>query len=78
MITKWKSDPLFGGTSTSHPVGITDRDYEDLSAAIGRLYISGSAINKKYGGYLQGAYYAGKWSGDEVADHILFTMSHWI
>ena len=78
MITKWKSDPLFGGTSTARLVGITDRDHEDLSAAIGRLYISGSAIHKKYGGYLLGAYYAGKWSGDEVADHILFTMNHWI
>ena len=78
MITKWKSDPLFGGTSTTRPVGITDRDHEDLSAPIGRLYISGSAIHKSYGATVLGAYYAGKWSGDEVADHIMFTMSHWI
>ena len=71
MITKWKSDSLFSGTSTAHSVGITDRDHEDLSAAIGRLYISGSAIHKSYAVYLHGAYfYAGKQLGDEVAETV--------
>ena len=78
MITKWKEDPLFRGTSVTYPVGVTDRDYDDLSATIGRLHFSGSATHKTCGGILQGAYFAGKRSGEEIADNIMYVMNNWL
>ena len=68
LVTNWKNDPLYYGSTVTTPVGATDEMYEVLSAPVGRLYFSGDGMHKDYSGLLHGAYYSGIETGRIMAN----------
>ena len=70
LVTNWKNDPLYYGSTVTTPVGTTNEMYEVLSAPVGRLYFSGDGMHKHYSGFLHGAYYSGIETGRIIAKRI--------
>ena len=66
LIPTWKVDPLYMGTYSTTPVGITSDTYRELAAPLGNLHFSGEATSEKFHGYVHGAYIAGKTTAEEV------------
>ncbi|XP_006856901.2 polyamine oxidase [Amborella trichopoda] len=59
LIPRWGSDPLYRGTYTNWPIGVTEDDFDDLKAPVGPLYFTGEHTSKKFNGYVHGAYFSG-------------------
>ena len=70
LIPTWKVDPLYMGTYSTTPVGITSDTYRELAAPLGNLHFSGEATSEKFHGYVHGAYIAGKTTAEEVASRL--------
>ena len=66
-IHHWETDPLFLGTYSNTPVGVTRSTHETLAEREGRLFFAGEAASADYSGFVHGAYFAGKDSGNIVA-----------
>ena len=66
IVPTWKIDPLYRGTYSTTPVGITSDTYRELAAPLGRLHFSGEATSEKFHGYVHGAYIAGKNTAKQV------------
>ena len=66
-IHHWETDPLFLGTYSNTPVGVTDSTHKTLAEQEGRLFFAGEAASAKYSGFVHGAYFAGIDSGNMVA-----------
>lgn len=65
-IHHWETDPLFLGTYTNTPVGVTRSTHETLARQEGRLFFAGEAASAEYSGFVHGAYFAGSASGNAV------------
>ena len=66
IVPDWDINPLFLGTYTNTPVGVTDETYRMLANPVGRLYFSGEATSRNGSGFLNGAYYSGIESANAV------------
>ena len=66
IVPDWDVNPLFYGSFSDAPVGLTHDDYGKLAAPIGNLYFSGEATSREYYGFLHGAYFAGIDTADEI------------
>ena len=67
----WYINPLFLGTYSTSPVGVTDEVYTNLVAPLGTLYFAGEATDPNFNGYVHGAYFQGL----RVANDILKAMN---
>ena len=70
LVTDWKNDPLYYGSTVTVPVGATDEMYDVLSAPVGRLYFSGDGMNGNFTGFIRAAYYSGAATGEEIAKEL--------
>ncbi|XP_066269835.1 uncharacterized protein [Branchiostoma lanceolatum] len=59
LVPRWLTNPLFFGAYSNWPVHVNTRDFEKLSAPVGRLYFGGEATHPRYNGYVQGGYLSG-------------------
>jgi len=60
LIPDWHSNPLFFGSYSNWPIGVSMETYQNLDAPVGRLYFAGEACSKDYPGYLHGAMQSGE------------------
>ena len=68
----WYINPLFLGTYSNSPVGVTDEVHNNLAAPLGTLYFAGEATDPDFNGYVHGAYFQGL----RVANDILKAMDN--
>lgn len=59
LVPSWITDPLYMGTYSSTPIGVTTATYNSLTEPLGSLYFSGEATSEHYHSYVHGAYLAG-------------------
>ena len=71
LLARWLTDPLFLGSFSNIPVGVTEETFAELAAPVGRVYFSGEATSSRYFGYSHGAYFAGR----DTANAILESLS---
>merc|ERR1712142_282208 len=63
LIPDWHTNPLFFGSYSNWPIGVSKTVYDNLDAPIGRFYMAGEACMSN--GYLHGALQSGqKTAGD--------------
>lgn len=58
LVPTWKNDPLYMGTYSNTPVGLSSETYRQLAAPVGNLYFSGEAVSEKFHSYVHGAHIA--------------------
>ena len=66
FIPSWKIDPLYRGCYSNAHIGATPQDFKDIGAPLGKLHFSGEGTNRKFHGYVHGAYFAGIHTGREI------------
>ena len=59
VVAAWETDPLFHGSYSNFPLGVTEDTIDLLAAPVGALYFTGEATSYKYAGFVHGAYFAG-------------------
>ncbi len=67
LVSNWWEDPLFLGTYSGVPVGVSFEERGSIADPIGRLYISGEGVSR-YAGYTHGAYLAGIDSANAILE----------
>ncbi|KAJ3350401.1 hypothetical protein GGF32_004854 [Allomyces javanicus] len=68
VTPRWKSDPLFHGSFTNWPLGMTVESWENLVAPLNkRFFFSGEMASLNQFGYVHGALNAGAETADQVA-----------
>ena len=67
LVPTWAQDPLYRGSYSNTPPGVSQKVYDKLAAPVGQLYFSGEATNADYHGTVHGAYLAGVASAKMVA-----------
>ncbi|KAF8446869.1 amine oxidase [Kalaharituber pfeilii] len=74
---RWTLDPLFRGSFSSWGAGVTVKQQEDMREALGgndnsdlskTLFFAGEHTSRKWFGYLQGAYWEGRFAAHRIAD----------
>ena len=67
FIPDWDVNPLFLGSYSNVPFGVTDETYSNLRKPLGnRLFISGEVTNKDYSGFVHGGYLSGIDTANDV------------
>ncbi|KAM7274277.1 hypothetical protein ACFE04_028941 [Oxalis oulophora] len=59
LVPRWWSNRFYKGTYANWPAGYTQKRYEELKAPIGPVYFTGEHTNSTYIGYVNGAYFSG-------------------
>ena len=68
FLPNWDVDPLFLGSYSNIPVGVSDETFAALRAPVGdRLFISGEVTSRNYSGFVHG----GLFSGIDTANDVL-------
>ena len=68
FLPNWDVDPLFLGSYSNIPVGVSDETFSALRAPVGdRLFISGEVTSRNYSGFVHG----GLFSGIDTANDVL-------
>ena len=75
LFNNWLEDPLFRGTYSNWPLGVTDQTYKELNSPEGRLYFSGEGTSAKYNGYIHGALFSGIDTANLVGSEIFSGVS---
>ena len=71
FIPDWDTNPLFLGSYSNVPLGVTNQTYATLRDPLGdRLFISGEVTSQKYSGFVHG----GLFSGIDTANDVLAEM----
>ena len=71
FLPKWEVDPLFLGSYTNIPVGVSSKTFAALRAPVGdRLFISGEATSRNYSGFVHGGYFSGIDTANDVLTQI--------
>ena len=71
LYKRWGRDPLFYGTYSNPPIGMTHQDYLALQTNVSRIYFAGEATHELYFGFVHGAYFSGVERADKLAHDIL-------
>ena len=70
-LPDWDTNPLFLGSYSNIPIGVTNETYATLHTPLGdRLYISGEVTSQQYSGFVHG----GLFSGVDSANDLLAAM----
>ncbi|CAN1179777.1 Polyamine oxidase 1 [Linum perenne] len=59
LVPKWWSDRFYKGSYSNWPDGYSRKRHSHLQAAVGRVYFTGEHNQKRYFGWVPGAYLAG-------------------
>ncbi|ESR59050.1 polyamine oxidase 1 [Citrus sinensis] len=59
FVPRWWSNRFFNGSYSNWPNGFTQQSYKELKEPIGPIYFTGEHTNSTYLGYIDGAYFAG-------------------
>lgn len=66
MYPRWTKFPWSYGSYSNWPAGTTLEMHQNLRANAGRLWFAGEATSAEYFGFLHGAYFEGRITGEEV------------
>lgn len=67
MYPRWTQNPWSYGSYSNWPPSTTLEMHENLRANADRLWFAGEATSAEYFGFLHGAYFEGRYAGEEVA-----------
>lgn len=67
MYPRWTKTPWSYGSYSNWPPSTTLEMHENLRANADRLWFAGEATSAEYFGYLHGAYFEGRETGEEIA-----------
>lgn len=70
LIPTWEIDPLYRGTYSNVPLGVTSSTWHDLAAPCGRLYFSGEALDREHRATTHGAYISGSRTAQTIASKL--------
>ena len=71
IIPDWDTNPLFLGSYSNIPIGVTDETYVTIRKPLGnRLFISGEVTSKDYSGFVHGGFFSGVDSAEDVISEI--------
>lgn len=68
MYPRWSKTPWAYGSYSNWPPGYTLELHQNLRANVGRVWFAGEATSAEFFGFLQGAYFEGKYVGEQIAD----------
>ena len=67
FIPDWDTNPLFLGSYSNVPLGVTNQTYATLREPLGdRLFISGEVTNQNYSGFVHGGLFSGIDSANDL------------
>ena len=70
-LPDWDINPLFLGSYSNHPIGVTDETFTNFRKPLGsRLFFGGAVASQKYYEYTHGGYF----NGIETAEDIIAEM----
>ena len=59
-LPDWDLNPLFLGSYSNNPIGVTDETFTNFREPLGsRLFFGGEVASRKYSGYAHGGYFSG-------------------
>lgn len=67
MYPRWTKIPWAYGSYSNWPPSTTLEMHENFRANVDRLWFAGEATSAEYFGFLHGAYFEGRWAGEEIA-----------
>ncbi|KAI8967066.1 hypothetical protein BDF20DRAFT_917872 [Mycotypha africana] len=68
VFPRWHSNPLFRGTYSNWPIGELDEHHANMKAPLkNRVFFAGEAMSAEYYGFLQGAWFSGAETAQNVA-----------
>lgn len=67
MYPRWSQTAWARGSYSNWPPGLTLEGHQNLRANLDRLWFAGEATSQQYYGFLQGAWFEGKGTGEKVA-----------
>jgi polyamine oxidase len=70
LVPRWWSNRFYKGTYANWPAGYTQARYQQLKAPIGPVYFTGEHTNSTYIGYVNGAYFSGINTANDLLDCI--------
>lgn len=70
LYKRWAHDPLFYGTYSNIPIGMTHEDYIALQTNVSRMYFAGEATSELYTGFVHGAYFSGLERAEKIIHDI--------
>ena len=65
-VPKWLQDPLFRGSYSNWPIGMTEADLTKLGTPIERVFIRGEATHPNQNGWIHGALLEGRQTAKEI------------
>ncbi len=66
IVPKWLQDPLFRGSYSNWPIGLTKADSTKLGTPIERVFIRGEASHPNQNGWIHGALLEGQQTAKEI------------
>jgi len=66
LVPDWHTNPLFFGTYSNWPVGVSDTTYKNMDAPLGNLYMAGEACGQNFSGTIFGAQDSGNRTAKEL------------
>ncbi|CAA2958176.1 polyamine oxidase 1 [Olea europaea subsp. europaea] len=70
LVPRWWNNRFQRGSYSNYPIHINHQLIDDIKAPLGRIYFTGEHTNKKFNGYVHGAYL----SGIETSEALLEEM----
>ncbi|KAE8388448.1 amine oxidase [Aspergillus alliaceus] len=67
VYPRWNNEPWAYGSYSNWPVGTTLEMHQNLRANVDRLWFAGEATSASYFGFLHGAWYEGRDTGEHIA-----------
>ena len=75
LVCDWRNDPLFLGTYSNVPIGVSDYARQMIANPNGRLYFCGEATSR-YIGFVHGAYLSGIDTANTILDAEKVNIAH--
>eukprot|EP00092_Neocalanus_flemingeri_P015289 GFUD01016527.1.p1 GENE.GFUD01016527.1~~GFUD01016527.1.p1 ORF type:complete len:554 (+),score=141.96 GFUD01016527.1:120-1781(+) len=66
LIPDWHTNPLFFGSYSNWPIGVSAEVHRNLAAPVGHLYMAGEACSTQFSGTLNGADESGNQTAEEL------------
>ena len=66
FYSKWSQNPFVRGSYANAEVGTTAADFHNLGGKLGKLYLTGDAVDPDWWGFAQGSYFSGEKKAKEI------------
>ncbi len=68
LVPDWDINPLYFGSYSNSPVGVTSATRETIAKPAGRLWFSGEGTSVEYNGFVHGAFLSGESSAKDILE----------